>query len=147
MHLRDLLTALKLQPDGPGPGADPFLCRLQDELRHMGPDRLEYLAAFAGQLARVAYADDVISAEEATQITAQLREYGRLSTGDAQLIVDLLRNELEVLRSVQNHILNRAINATASQAEKETLLDCLYAVAAADHGVSEVEEREIRLIA
>jgi uncharacterized tellurite resistance protein B-like protein len=147
MRLRRLLTSLGLEAQGPKPDADPFLRRLQTQLSHLGPDRLEYLAGFAGQLARVAEAEDGISTTEAGVIAAQLREHGSLSDTEARLVVDLLRHEFEVLRTVQNHLLNRAINAHATDADKETLVDCLYAVAAADRLVSDVEEQEIRRVA
>lgn len=147
MRLRRLLSALGLQHDGPPPGADPFLCRLQEQLQQLGPQRLEYLAGFAGQLARVAHADNGISAAEATVIAAQLCEQAGLTDAEAGIVVDLLRQEFDVLRSVQPYVLNRAVNAQASPAAKETLIDCLYAVAAADRLVSDVEEQEIRRIA
>ena len=44
-------------------------------------------------------------------------------------------------------MLNRAVNAHATDAEKKQVIDCLYAVAAADDLVSDVEEQEIRRIA
>jgi uncharacterized tellurite resistance protein B-like protein len=147
MRLRRLLTSLGLEADGPTPDADPFLRRLQDQLRRLGPERLEYLAGFAGQLARVAQVDEGISAAEAKQIGAQLCEHAHLSADEARVVVDLLRHEFEVLRSVQPYVLNRAVNAHATPAEKQTLVDCLYAVAAADHLVADVEEQEIRRIA
>lgn len=116
-------------------------------MRDAGPERLEYLAGFAGQLARVAEADDGISPAEAKLIAGQLCELARISDSEAKLIVDLLRKEFEVLRSVQSHVLNRAINAHATDTEKKQVIDCLYAVAAADDLVSDVEEQEIRRIA
>lgn len=147
MRLRRLLTALGLEASGPRPDADPFLRRLQEQLRELGPERLEYLAGFAGQLACVAEAEDGISAAESAVITAQLCKHGHLDDTQARVVVDLLRHEFEVLRNVQHHVLNRAVNAHATQAEKVTLIDCLYAVAAADRLVSDVEEQEIRRIA
>lgn len=147
MRLRSLLTSLGLDASGPRNDADPFIRRLEQHLRKAGPERLEYLAGFAGQLARVAEAEDGISAAEAKLIAAQLCEFAQISDAEAKLIVDLLRNEFEVLRSVQSHVLNRAVNAQASDAEKKQVIDCLYAVAAADDLVSDVEEQEIRRIA
>lgn len=147
MRLRRLLTSLGLAPRGPAPGVDPFLRRLHGQLQRLGPDRLEYLAGFAGQLARVAHADDGISAAEAKMIAAQLCEHTQLAADEAQVVVDILRHEFDVLRSVQSYVLNRAINAHAAHTDKETLIDCLYAVAAADHVVSDVEEQEIRRVA
>lgn len=147
MRLRKLLTALGLEGNGPRTDAPAFLRRLETQLQRLGAERLEYLAGFAGQLGRVAHADGGISAAEAKQIAAILCEHARLSAEEAGVIADLLRHEFDVLRAVQNHTLNRAVNAHASLAERQALLDCLYAVAAADHLVSDVEEREIRKIA
>jgi len=147
MRLRSLLTALGLEHDGPPPGADPFLCHLQEQLQRLGPERLEYLAGFAGQLARVAHADNDISDAEGKVIATQLCEQAGLVEAEARLVVDLLRHEFDVLRSVQPYVLNRAVNAHASPEMKETLIDCLYGVAAADRLVSDVEEQEIRRIA
>jgi len=147
MRLRRLLTSLGLEPQPAAAPADPFVRRLHAQLARLGADRLEYLAGFAGQLARVAHADAGISAAEGQAIAAQLRDHALLSADQARVVVDILRHEFGVLRAVQPYILNRAINAHAEQREKETLVDCLYAVAAADHLVSDVEEQEIRRIA
>lgn len=143
-----LLSALGLGADADAPTTPrPFLRRLQDELARHGAERFEYLAAFAGQLARVAGVEDGISAEEAAAIAAQLRAAGKLNEVEAALIADLLRHERDGLAAIQPHELTRAINAGASAEEKPALLDCLYAVAAADHLVSDAEEREIRRVA
>jgi uncharacterized tellurite resistance protein B-like protein len=146
--LQRLLAALGLRPDDEAPRADtPLLRRLQDELSRRGVERLEYLAAFAGQLARVAGVEGGISAEETAAIAARLRAAGNLGEADAALIAEMLRHERDGLAAVDAHELRRAINASATPDEKQALLDCLYAVAAADHLVSDVEEQEIRRVA
>ena len=148
MPLRHLLTALGLhREDDTPPGDRPLFRRLQDELSRLGAERFEYLAGFAGLLARVAGAEGGISAAEATAMAARLRSAGNLSETDATLIADMLRHERDCLAAIQSHELTRAINAGATEAEKQALLDCLYAVAAADHLVSDVEEQEIRRVA
>ena len=147
MPLHRLLTTLGLRTDGPPGPADSFLGRLHAQLARLGGERLEFLAGFAGQLARVANAEGGISAAEATAMTEQLTAQGRLAATDAAVVVDVLRHEFEVLRSAEPHLLNRAINAHAAPEEKQVVIDCLYAVAAADHLVSDVEEQEIRRVA
>lgn len=146
MPIQRLLASIGLVADRSAPPAS-FLGRLHAQLERVGAERLDYLAAFAGTLARVAHADGGISADEAAAMAALLAEHGQLSADDAGLVVDLLRHEFAVLRAVEPHLLNRAINAHASLEEKQGLLDCLYAVAAADHLVTDVEEREIRRVA
>ncbi len=147
MALRRLLTSLGLRAGAPAADADPFLRHLQEQLGRLGADRLEYLAAFAGHLARVAGSEDGISAAEAAAMTAQLATQQRLGADHAQVVVALLTHELDTLRAVQPHLLTRVLNAQATAEEKQVLLDSLYAVAAADHLVSLVEEAEIRRIA
>ena len=146
--LQRLLAALGLRPDEEAPRPDrPLLRRLQDELSQRGADRLEYFAAFAGLLARVAGVEGGISAEETAAMAARLRTAGKLNEADATLIAEMLRHERDGLAAIQAHELTRAINAGATPEEKQGLLDCLYAVAAADHLVSDVEEQEIRRVA
>lgn len=147
MPFHRLLTSLGLVADHAPADADSLLGRLHAQLARLGGERLDYLAGLAGQLARVANAEGGISPAEAEAISAQLGAQGRLSHADAAVVVDLLRHELEVLRSAEPHLFNRAINDCASESEKQVVVDCLYAVAAADHLVSEAEEREIRRIA
>ncbi|MGD9763573.1 MAG: TerB family tellurite resistance protein [Candidatus Binatia bacterium] len=147
MPLRRLLTALGLRRGGPPRNAPQFLQRLQEQLRELGPERLEYLAGFAGQLARVAHIEGGISSAEAAVIAAKLHERAGLAAAEAGIVVELLQHEFDVLRSLQPYLLNRAVNAHASPEEKGGLIDCLYAVAVADHLVSEVEEQEIRRVA
>lgn len=146
MPLARILTAIGLQSDGAPTNGEPFLRRLHAQLRRLGADRLEYLTGFAGELARVANVDDGISAAEATLIKSQLAQNG-LTADEAGVVLDLLRHEMDVLHALQNHVLNRAVNKHASAADKEALIDSLYAVAATDDPVSDAEEREIRRIA
>ena len=146
MLLARLLSVIGVVIDDPGANAG-IIERLEAQLQTQTPERLQYLAGFAGELARVADAEDGISAAEESVIKAKLCEHGHLSGAETDIIIDLLRHEREVLHRLQNHVLNRAINTFASESEKATLLDCLYAVAAADQLVSDTEEREIRVIA
>lgn len=148
MPLLRLLSAMGLRVGDDAPAStDPLLARLQTELGRLGGERLEYLAAFAAQLARVANAEDGISAAEVEAMAAQLAARGGLAPADAALIVALLEREYGALRGAPAYLLTRAINDGATPEEKQALLDCLYAVAAADHLVSDVEEQEIRRIA
>ena len=146
MPLLRLLTIFGLRTDGSAPQPRPFLARLQAELGRLGAARLEYLAAFAGQLGRVANVEGGIAPQEAAAMATQLTGAGGLTAQEAAVIVDLLCHEQAALRSVPPHELSRAINDHASPDEKLALLDCLYAVAAADHLVSDVEEQEIRRV-
>jgi uncharacterized tellurite resistance protein B-like protein len=147
MRLRRLLGAIGLGRTGEERAVDPFLRSMEEALARFGPERLEYLAGFAGQLARVAHVDGGISPAEAKRIGASLAEHASVTAEESEIVVGILRHEFEVLRSLQPHVLSRAINAHASPEEKAILIDCLYAVGVADHLVSDVEELEIRRVA
>jgi uncharacterized tellurite resistance protein B-like protein len=145
--IRKLLSVLGLQPDQAPAPEHGFLARVHAQLARFEPDRVEYLAAFAGQLARVALVDSVLSETEESSIAGLLEAHTELKRSECQLVVQLMYHEAETLKGKQNHLLNRAINRRATSRDKEQLVDSLYAVAAADDRVSDEEEREIRRIA
>ena len=147
MPIRRFLRSLGVREDQPAPPKNPFLSRLNQHLKRLGPDRLEYLAAVAGQLVRVAHADAHVSDAEAASIGRVLKEHADLTAAEARLVVDLIRNDFEVFASTQHYVLNRVINRHATKKQKEHLIDCLYAVAAADHVVLDTEEQQIRQVA
>lgn len=147
MQIRYVLEVLGLTGAEPPPPEHEFLRGVYRELDKLGPDRVEYLAAFAGQLARVALADSILSPEEEASIARLLRDRSRLEEADVRLVLDLIRHEADTLRVLQHHLLNRAVNECASPEQKLDLIDCLYAVAGADGSIADVEDQEIRLVA
>jgi len=147
MPMRRILEMLGLAGGEPRTPQHEFLARVRRELGRLGPDRVEYLAAFAGQLARVALADSTLSKDEEASISRLLRERAHLDKADVHLVLDLIRHESETLRGLQNHLLNRAVNECATAEQKLDLVDCLYAVAAADGSIANLEDREIRRVA
>jgi len=142
-----VLRRLGLAPNQPDPPKGSLRARLRQRLPRLGAERVAYLAAFAGLLARVAYADSEISTSESKAIAKLLRERTELTAEESRLIAEIAAGETEALSGIENHLLNRAFNAHANDAEKDALIDCLYAVADADHLVSDIEDREIRRIA
>lgn len=146
MAMRRILEALGLVGGEPSDEHE-FLARVRRELGKLGRERVEYLAAFAGQLARVALADEKLSKDEEASIARILRERAHLDKGDVRLVLDLMHHESEALRGLRNHLLNRAFNECATPEQKLDLVDCLYAVAAADGSVANEEDREIRRVA
>ena len=145
MALRRLLSLFQL--NDASARANPFTEQLRRHLSTIDEDRLEFLAGFAGQLTRVAYADEDVSQEERDSITTILVEHAALSSSDAVVVIDLLLGRLQELRGANEFQLNRAVNDHATSDEKEHLVDCLFAVAAADDLISNVEDQEIRRIA
>ncbi len=144
MPLRKLRSLFESSGDT---GSDnPFARALAEHLTRLPAERLEYLAGFAGQLTRVAYSDDDLSEVEREKISAILTERAGLSESEAGVVIDLLLGQLEILRGTEEYRLNRALNDHATREEREAVVDCLFAVAAADAMVSNVEDMEIRKI-
>ncbi len=125
---------------------NPFAAALGEQLQRIPSDRLEYLAGFAGQLTRVAYADDDISEAEIDVISRLLIDHAELEADETRVVIELLRHQLDELRGCEEYRLNRAINEHSNLDERATIVEFLFSVAAADDLVSNVEDQEIRRI-
>ncbi len=125
---------------------NPFAAALGAHLKNLPSERLEYLAGFAGQLTRVAYADDEISEVESQTISALLVEHAGLQEAESKVVIELLKSKLQELRGCEAYRLNRAVNDNSNAEEKDKLITFLFAVAAADGIVSNIEDQEIRLV-
>lgn len=140
-----LLEALGLGGEAPA-SRGTLHARLRGHLRDLGEDRVEYLTAFAGLLARAAFGDSEISAAEEAAMARCLEERAGLSRGEAELVADVARQAAETLYGVEDYLLTRAFNEHASDADKEAILDCLYEVVGADGAIPSAEDDEIKRI-
>lgn len=141
-----LLKALGIHGEGPPTRKGAVHDRIHSELPRLGEERVEYLAAFAGLLARAAFGDMEISKAEELAMEECLRDTAGLSEADAALVAHIAQNATEALGGVEDYLLTRAYNDRATPSEKEVLLDCMYRVAAADGTVSVAEDDEIKQI-
>ena len=121
--------------------------KIVDSLEHMDADRARYLAAFAYILSRVARADLKVSSEEARFIEQQVREHGGLSDEQAILVAQIARHQQLLFGATEDFLVTKEFDRLATREQKLQLLDCLYAVAAAETSVSVVEDNEIRKVA
>jgi uncharacterized tellurite resistance protein B-like protein len=116
-------------------------------LEGVDPVRARYLAAFAFILSRVANADLNISEEETRAMGRLVESFGGLEPAHAALVVQVAKGQERLLGATENFLATREFRDMATRAEKQALLDCLFAVSAADDTVSGIEEEEIRKIA
>ena len=121
--------------------------RIAGELEALKPERARYIAAFAYILGRVAHADQDISRAETTAMEEIVRGLGHLPEEQAVLVVEIAKSQARLFGGTENFLVTREFNEVASRAQKEELLDCLFAVSAADDSISAVEETQIRQIA
>jgi uncharacterized tellurite resistance protein B-like protein len=141
-----LLEALGLGGAAPPASKGTLCARLHAELRHLGNDRVEYLAAFAGLLARAAFGDSEIAPAEEAAMARCLEERAHLSREEAELVADIARQAAQTLYGVEDYLLTRACNEHATPDDKEGLLDCLYEVVGADGSIPSPEDDEIKRI-
>lgn len=121
--------------------------QISRKLEEMDVERARYLAAFAYMLGRVAHADLEISDEEGAKMESILMEKASLPHDQAVMILEIAKQQNRLFGHVENFLVTREFNTVASRRQKLDLLDCLFAVCAADRSISTVEDREIRQIA
>ena len=120
--------------------------KIVDALERMEPERARWIASFAYVLGRVAHADLAISADETRAMERVMVERAGLTEEQAILVVQIAKSQNLLFGSTENYLVTREFTRLASRDEKRALLDCLFAVSAADETVSTVEDTEIRRI-
>lgn len=133
-----------------GPGSAPKDSRDTDTVRRISgeldalPRRdAELLAAFAYVLTRVALADRVISAEEAREMERIVQEFGGLPPERASLVMRLATLAAQEQGGTEDYLVTRQFRELATREERIGMVRCLFAVAAADREISEVEYQQI----
>jgi uncharacterized tellurite resistance protein B-like protein len=120
--------------------------KIVSALDAMESQRAKYVAAFAYVLSRVARADMNVSEVETRKMEQVIVDLGGLPEEQAILVVQIAKTQATLFGGTENFLVTGEFNKMATQEEKLSLLNCLFAVAAADDSISGVEEREIRLI-
>ncbi|UCF69002.1 MAG: TerB family tellurite resistance protein [Acidobacteriota bacterium] len=146
MSIRSFL-GLGAPASAPSSGETPTVRKIVRELENMDRDRAHYVAAFAFILSRVANADRQISEQETRRMEQIVQRIGHLPEAQAVLVVQIAKAQNQLFGGTDNFIVTREFKRLASREQRAELLDCLFAVSAADDAVSSVEETVIRQIA
>jgi len=117
------------------------------KLERLPPETARHLAGFAYVLARVANADLVIAAAEEDEIRRTVRMLAGLSADEADLVVEIAKSQARLLGGTENYVVTREFRRTSTPLQRAQLLECLYAVTAADGTISSAESREIANVA
>lgn len=116
-------------------------------LEALEPGQAHYVALFASILSRVAHADLHMSAEEKRAIEAIMMERVQLEEAQAVLVTEIAKNQNKLLGGVENYLITREFANWSKAEQRMDLLEALFAVAAAEEGISAEENEEIRKIA
>jgi uncharacterized tellurite resistance protein B-like protein len=104
------------------------------------------MACFAYILTRAAKADHHVSDGEARLMEQIIADRAGVDGEQAALIVKIAR-EAGHSRGTDDYLIAREFERVASRDEKLALLDCLFAIAAADSPILTVEDNEVRRVA
>jgi uncharacterized tellurite resistance protein B-like protein len=130
------------------PSADTETVRkITAALDRIEPQRAKFIASFAYVLSRVARADLKISGDELQTMERIVATIGALPEEQAVLVVQMAKTQNILFGATENYLVTREFSEIATQEEKMALLECLFAVSAADTSISSVEDTEIRQIA
>jgi uncharacterized tellurite resistance protein B-like protein len=138
-----ILRFLGLEPNTPASADTETVRRIAASLDAMEPERARWIAAFSFLLCRVARAELVISAEESAAMEHIIRERGGLTEEQAVLVLQIAKTQATLFGGTENFLVSREFNRLATREQKLALLDCLFAVSAADESISTAEDNEI----
>ena len=140
-----ILKWLGLADDG-SEQTDNTLHEIEKSLEALGPKRARYLACFAYILTRAAKADHHVSDGEAQMMQQIVAERTGVDAEQAALIVRIARDAGHS-RGTDDFLITREFERVASRDEKLALIDCLFAIAAADSPILTTEDNEVRRVA
>jgi uncharacterized tellurite resistance protein B-like protein len=133
--------------EGDAGGETETVRRIAARLESLPPERARHLAAFAYVLARVAHSDLEIDAAESAEMERLVRELGGLAEAEAALVVEIAKSQARLLGGTENYVVTREFRRGATPEQRARLLECVFAVAAADGTISSVENVECGRIA
>jgi uncharacterized tellurite resistance protein B-like protein len=117
--------------------------RIASQLDKLPPEQARYLATFSFVLARIAHADLKIDESEVAEMERILREIADLSESEAVLVVQIAKSQAQHLGGTNNYVVTREFRKNSTPEQRAALLQCIYAVAAADGTISGAESTEI----
>ena len=128
---------------GTARGETETVRRIAAELERLPAEQAKYLAAFAYVLARIANADLEIDESETTEMQRITQQIAGLQPAEASLVVEIAKSQARTLGGTQDYVVTREFRSISTREQRGELLQCLYAVAAADGTISSEESAEI----
>ncbi len=126
-----------------GPGETDTIRRIASRLERLPPDQAKYLGGFAYVLARIANADLRIDETEAAEMERIVRRLAGLAPEEAALVIEIARSQAKLLGETEDYVVTREFRKVSTREQRAHLLECLFAVAAADGTISGIESAAI----
>jgi uncharacterized tellurite resistance protein B-like protein len=121
--------------------------RIVAELDRLDPARARHIAAFAYILGRVAIADREVSEAETRTMERIVIGRGNLPEEQAIMVVQMAKSQNLLFGGTEDFLVAREFAKMASYDDKIALLECLFAVSAADATITLAEDQEIARVA
>jgi len=137
---------LGLEPEPVASPETETVRKVVSALNELPPDEARYIAAFGYILGRVANADLKISSEEIAAMERIVAEHGKLPMAQAVVVVQMAKSGTQLFGGTENFLVTREFQRLATREQCLTLVNCLFAVSAAQDGISVTEDNEIRQI-
>ena len=120
--------------------------RIVGELESMPEESARYLAGFAYILGRVAHADAHISDAETRKMEEIVRVLGHVPAAQAALVVEIAKNQVRLFGGTEDFLVTRQFRELSDSTQRRELLECVFAVSAADESITVAEEGQARQI-
>lgn len=121
--------------------------KIVQKLDLLPEDQAKYLAAFAYLMMRAAGADRTVSPEETAVVERIVMNEGGLSEDLALLVVQIARTQGRLLGGTEDYLVTREFERMATHEQKMALVECLFAVTAADETITSTEDNVVKQIA
>ncbi|PYS03211.1 MAG: hypothetical protein DMG16_06380 [Acidobacteria bacterium] len=121
--------------------------KIVQKLDQLPEQQARYIAAFAFLLSRAARADLQISADETALMERIVMQQSGLPEELALLVVQMAKTQNQLFGSTENYLVTREFERIATHEQKLALLDCLFAVTAADENITSEEDNVVKQIA
>jgi tellurite resistance protein len=121
--------------------------RIVARLEALPADEARYLACFAYVMSRAANADFDISDEETTVMERFLVDSGDLDEAQAVLVVEMAKLQARSQGGTEDFVVTREFRSISTPEQRQALVRCCFAVAAADGTIGPEEASVVNEIA
>jgi uncharacterized tellurite resistance protein B-like protein len=146
-----ILKFLGLDSEQPGrtstAGETETVRKIVQKLDNLPEDQARYIAAFAYLLSRAARADLIVRADETAVMERIVTKEGGLPEELAPIVVQMAKTQNQLFGATENYLVTREFERMATHEQKLALLECLFAVTAADGNITNEEDNVVKQIA
>src|SRR5215510_2672978 len=118
--------------------------KIVQKLDQLPQQQARYIAAFAYLLSRAARADLQITETETAVMERIVMHEAGLPEELALIVVQMAKVQNQLFGATENYLVTREFERIATQEQKLALLECLFAVNAADENITSAEENVVK---